>query len=167
MVSALEERKRVLQGIRAVAEVPDAFFVIAGDGPLRVQVDRLAADLLPGRFLRTTFSHKLMPMLYRTSNVFLHMAIEEPFGNVYVEALASGTPIVAHDNENTRWILENHAYLVDTNLQELLVEALTMAMHTSAGNTARGVAFAASRYSWSIVSRKYCEFLSDVLRCAR
>ena len=94
---------------RAVAQVPDAFLVIAGDGPLRGQVDRLAADLLPGRFLRKTFSHELMPMLYRSSNVLLHMATQEPFGNVYIEALASGTPIVAHDDENTRWILEDHA----------------------------------------------------------
>jgi len=48
------------------------------------------------------FSHELMPVLYRNSNVFLYMAIQEPFGNVYIEALASGTPIVAHDDENTR-----------------------------------------------------------------
>jgi glycosyltransferase involved in cell wall biosynthesis len=164
MVSALEEGKRVLQGIRAVAEVPGAFLVIAGDGPLRGQVDRLAADLLLGRFLRTTFSHELMPVLYRSSNVFLHMAIQEPFGNVYIEALASGTPIVAHDDENTRWILEDHAYLIDTNLQALVVEALTKAMHTPASNTAQGVAFAASRYSWSIIAREYCEFFADVLR---
>jgi hypothetical protein len=66
MVSALEEGKRVLQGIRAVAEVPGVFLVIAGDGPLRGQVDRLAAGLLPGRFLRTTFSHELMPVVYRS-----------------------------------------------------------------------------------------------------
>jgi glycosyltransferase involved in cell wall biosynthesis len=164
MVSALEVGKRVLEGIRAIARVPDAFCVIAGDGPLRNQVDSLAADLLPDRFLRKTFPYELMPTLYRSSNVFLHAAMQEPFGNAYIEALASGTPIVAHDDENTRWILEDHAYLVDSNLQPLLVEALTKAMNTPAAKIARGVAFAASRYRWSIVARKYCEFFADVLR---
>jgi glycosyltransferase involved in cell wall biosynthesis len=162
VVSALEEGKRVLQAIRAVADLHDAFLVIAGDGPLRGQVDRLAAELLPGRFLRKRFSHELMPVLYRSSNVLLHTAIKEPFGNIYVEALASGTPIVAHNDENTRWILENHAYLVDTNLQPLLVRTLTQAMQTPAYSTARGVAFA-SRFSWSIVAGRYSEFFAEVL----
>jgi glycosyltransferase involved in cell wall biosynthesis len=167
MVSALEEGKRVLQGIRAVAEVPDAFLVIAGDGPLRGQVDRLAANLLPGRFLRTTFSHELMPVLYRSANVLLHMATQEPFGNVYIEALSSGTPVVAHDDENTRWIFEDHAYLVDTNLQPLLVNTLTKAMRTPTESIAQGVAFATSRYSWNLVARKYSEFFAEVLRRVR
>lgn len=166
MVSALEEGKRVLEGIRAVAAVPNAHCVVAGDGPMRKQVDRLAADLLPGRFLRTTFPHELMPVLYRSANVFLHTAIQEPFGNVYIEALASGTPIVAHDDENTRWILNDYAYLVDTNLQEPLVEALTKAIQAPAGNTAPGAAFAISRYSWSVVAQKYCDFFTEVLRRA-
>jgi glycosyltransferase involved in cell wall biosynthesis len=108
-----------------------------------------------------------MPLLYRSSNVLLHMAIQEPFGNVYIEALTSGTPIVAHDDENTRWILEDHACLVDTNLQPLLVKTLTRAMHTPAENTARGVAFASSRYSWNLVARRYSEFFAEVLRRVR
>jgi glycosyltransferase involved in cell wall biosynthesis len=163
MVSALEEGKRVLQGIRAVAEVSDAFLVIAGDGPLRTQVDRFAAELLPARFLRKIFSHELMPMLYRSSNVLLHTAIQEPFGNVYIEALASGTPIVAHDDETTRWILGDHAYLIDTNSQALLVRALTQAMHTPTDSAARGIAFATSKYSWSVVAKRYSEFFAEVL----
>src|SRR5690606_20246023 len=44
MVSALEPGKRVLEAIRAMARVPDAFLLVAGDGPLREQVDALAAE---------------------------------------------------------------------------------------------------------------------------
>jgi len=163
MVSALEEGKRVLEGMRAVAEIPGAFCVVAGDGPLRNDVDRLAADLLSGRFLRTTFPHELMPALYRSANVFLHTGIRESFGNVYIEALASGTPIVAHDDEVTRWILEDHAYLVDTHSQQLLVEALRNALRASAVSAARRAAFAISRYSWRAVAKKHRDFFTEVL----
>ena len=167
MVSALEDGKRVLQGIRAVADIPNAFLVIAGDGPLRGQVDRLATDLLPGRFLRKTFTYGLMPLLYRSSDVFLHMSTQEPFGNVYIEALSSGVPIVAHDDGNTRWILEDHAFLVDTRVQPLLVTALTSAMRAPDEFVAQGAAFATSRYAWGSVARRYSEFFVEVLyRCA-
>jgi glycosyltransferase involved in cell wall biosynthesis len=163
MASALEEGKRVLAGMRAVAGVPGVFLIVAGDGPLRNEVDRLAADLLPGRFLRTTFPHELMPTLYRSADVLLHTAIREPFGNVYIEALACGTPVVAHDDANTRWILEDHAYLVDTESQHALVEGLMKALHAPAERSEEGAVFAASRYTWRVVARKYCDFFADVL----
>lgn len=167
MVSALEEGKRVFEGIRAVAKVPDTYLVVAGDGPLRDDVDRLAANLLPGRFLRSTFSHELMPVLYRSANVFLHTAIRESFGNVYIEALAAGTPIVAHDDEVTRWILEDKAYLVDTNSELFLVEALKKALRAPADTPTRQAAYASSRYSWSAVAKMYTEFFNDVLHRER
>ena len=107
MVSALDYGKRVVEGLRAVSKIPDLFCVVAGDGPLRNDVDRIATELLPGRFLRRTFPRDLMPLLYRSANVFLHTAIRESFGNVYIEALGSGTPIIAHDDEVARWILED------------------------------------------------------------
>jgi glycosyltransferase involved in cell wall biosynthesis len=55
-----------------------------------------------------------MPALYRAADVFLHMAQEESFGNVYLEAMASGLPVVAHDSARTRWICGEAAFLVDT-----------------------------------------------------
>jgi glycosyltransferase involved in cell wall biosynthesis len=167
MVSALEKSKRVLEGMRAIASVPRAFCVIAGDGPLRNEVDHLGAELLRGRFLRNTFPHELMPVLYRSANVFLHAAVRESFGNVYIEALASGTPVVAHDDEVTRWIFEDYAHLVDTHSQDLLVEALKRALQGPTGNAASGAAFAISRYSWSAVAKQYRNFFVQVLRRAR
>jgi glycosyltransferase involved in cell wall biosynthesis len=162
MVCALEGGKRVLEGMRAVAEVPGAFCVIAGDGPLRNDVERLAADLLPGRFLRTTFPHDVMPALYRSADVFLHTAIRESFGNVYIEALATGVPIVAHDDTVTRWILGDHARLVDTRSPSLLLEALSDALKERKQGAAQRVAFAASRYGWREVARKYSDFFIQV-----
>ena len=128
MVSALEEGKRVLEAMRAMAEVPDAYLVVAGDGHLRDEVDKLAAEMLPGRFFRRTFSHDQMPDVYRSADLFLHTKIQESFGNVYVEALSCGIPIVAHDDEVTRWILGEHAVLVDTEFKEKLAEAIGSAL---------------------------------------
>jgi glycosyltransferase involved in cell wall biosynthesis len=167
MVSALVDSKQVLQGMRAAARLPDAFLVVAGDGPLREDVDRLASQILPGRFLRGTFPHERMPDLYRCADVFLHPAPFESFGNVYVEALATGLPVVGNDNSLTRWILGGHGHLVDGTLDEGLAAALMAALddpHTRAPDRA---AFAQSKYSWKSIAVLYRSFLTDVVRRSR
>src|SRR3546814_17213753 len=93
MVSAFIPTKRVLDGIRAVAQLGDAYLVVAGDGPLRGDGEALAAELLPGRFRRLSLAAADMPALYRSADVFLHMSLLETFGNVFIEAWARGLPI--------------------------------------------------------------------------
>ncbi len=162
MVSALEPGKRVIEAMHAMADVPDAALVVAGDGPLRDQVDRLAAEVLPGRFMRATFRHEEMPDLYRSADVFLHTKIRESFGNVYIEALSCGTPIVAHDDEVTNWILGEHAKLVNTEKQAALTAAIMESLRAQKrGADAAG--WARERYSWDVVAGKYVEFFADVL----
>jgi glycosyltransferase involved in cell wall biosynthesis len=162
MVSALEPGKRVIEAIQAVAAVPDAFLVVAGDGALRDEVDRLAAELLPQRFIRSTFRHEQMPDLYRNADVFLHTKIRESFGNVYVEALSCGTPIVAHDDEVTRWILDDHATLLDTNSEATLTRAIAETLRAPRTGAA-AAEWARSRYSWDVIAGKYVDFFTDVL----
>jgi glycosyltransferase involved in cell wall biosynthesis len=161
MVSALEEGKRVIEAMHAVAEIPDAFLLIAGDGPLRNQVDRLAAEKLPGRFKRATFKQQEMPDLYRSADLFLHTKIIESFGNVYIEALSCGIPMVVHDDQVTRWILGDFAKLIDSTSHEILTSAIAEALRRPhSGESA--AAWARSRYSWEVVAEEYSNFLSSV-----
>jgi glycosyltransferase involved in cell wall biosynthesis len=155
-VSALEENKRVLDGMRAVAALDDVAMVVAGDGPLRSEVDRLAADILPGRFLRLTVDKSRMPELYRCADVFLHTTKAESFGNVYIEALASGLPVVAHDAATTRWILGDQARLVDTEHGEL----------TEEGAAARADQ-ALTRFGWSAIAAQYRSHFESAIAARR
>src|SRR5437667_5774 len=81
---------------RAARNVADAHLIVAGDGEQRAQVDALGRQLLGNRFHRLTLARENMPDLYRAADALLHMSQDEPFGNIYVEALATGLPIVAH-----------------------------------------------------------------------
>ena len=114
MVSALIESKHVAAGIRAVSVLDDAFLLLVGDGPLRMEIDKLANDLLPGRYRRITVPATEMPDLYRSADVLLHMSQTESFGNVYIEAMCSGLPVVAHNTRTTQWIFGEYPGLVDT-----------------------------------------------------
>ena len=98
MASAMISSKDVAGGVRAVAHIPEAFLVIAGDGPERTHVAELAASLLPGRHrLLGSLPRHRMPALFRRADVFLHMSREEPSALVYLEAASSGLPVVVHD----------------------------------------------------------------------
>ena len=164
MVSALIESKRVLQGIRCAAAVDGLHLVIAGDGPLRRQVDALGQELMPGRFQRVRVAGADMPDVYRAADVFLHMSQGEPFGIVYLEALASGLPVVAHDRETTRWIVEEQAVLVNTSDETAVVEGLQRAldMRTDEYVTQRRQ-LVERRFTWRSIAQQYVDFFRQVL----
>ena len=158
MVSALIETKRVEAGIRAVAGVPGAHLVVAGDGPLRKQVEALAAQLLPGRFTRLTVQAERMPALYKSADAFLHMSLFESFGNVFVEAMASGLPIVAHDTPRLRWIVGERDTLCDTEDLAAVTAQLAVALAQGKGAPDPRTAL----FTWSAIARKYHKFALQV-----
>lgn len=158
MVSALIESKRVLDGIRAVARQPGVHLVVAGDGPLRDQVEALAGDLLPGRFTRLTLEAGRMPLLYRAADAFLHMSLLESFGNVFVEALASGLPVIGHDTARLRWIVGEREPLCDTENAEALDAALSTALLKGRGSPDARV----DRFAWSGIAGQYRHFIESL-----
>jgi glycosyltransferase involved in cell wall biosynthesis len=159
MVSALINSKRVLDGIRAVAALPHVHFAVAGDGPLREAVDALATKLLPGRFTHLTLTADQMPGLYRSVDTFLHMSLSESFGNVFVEAMASGLPIVGHNSSRLRWIVGNRDTLCDTETVSEVTEAITRALVIGVGKPDKR----AKDFTWKNIAERYREFAVNLL----
>ena len=160
IVSALIPSKRVIEGIRAASHVEGLFLVVAGDGECRDEVDAEGLRWMPGRFLRMTLPAARMAGLYRCADVVLHMSLEEPFGNVYTEALATGLPIVTHDWEGTRWALEDCGTLVDCENEGAVTEALSRAMRENSAELAqRRRDLVMRRFTWERMGAKYSEFL--------
>jgi glycosyltransferase involved in cell wall biosynthesis len=166
MVSALAATKRVEIGIEAVSQIPDAHLVVAGDGPLRQACDELARRRLPGRFTRLSVAPELMPALYQSADVFLHLSKEESFGNVFVEAMACGLPIVGHDSPRLRWIVGDDEFLLDTSDPAAVARHIGLARQAPAANRQVRVQRAAS-FSWSKIGEYYREFLTEVVAQTR
>lgn len=158
MVSALIASKRVADGIRAVAAVPNTHLVVAGDGTLRAEIDQLATALLPGRFTRLTVSPADMPALYRSANAFLHLSLLESFGNVFVEAMACGLPIIGHDTPRLRWIVGDDEPLLDTQSIPAVAKAIASAL-TSVPTQATIRRERAERFGWDRIGSAYRDFI--------
>ena len=164
MVSALIDTKRVLAGIRSAAKVDGLHLVVAGDGPLRRQVDALGQELMPGRFTRVEVAGKEMPDLYRAADVFLHMSKVEPFGIVYLEALATGLPVVAHDRPITRWIVEDQAVLVDSSDEAAVADGIRHALTLrDPDQVAARRELVQRRFTWRNIAQDYLAFFKQVL----
>lgn len=163
MVSALIDSKRVEDGIRAVAQTSDLSLVVAGDGPLRDRVESLGRELLGERFQRVTLPRQRMPDFYRSAHAFLHMSKDEPSANSYIEALATGLPIVTHDRAVTRWTFDSRASLVNSDNLSAVAAALRGAVADGANGRDARLELVARRYAWSSIARDYARFVSSVV----
>jgi glycosyltransferase involved in cell wall biosynthesis len=161
MVSALITSKNVAEGIAAVAKIPDASLIVAGDGPLRDDLAKLASEILPGRYLQLAVPAAEMPALYRSADVFMHLSTDESFGNVFVEAMASGLPIVAFDTPRTRWIVGDHAFFADA--REALPAAISAALEARAG-AAADMRVRAQAFGWPAIAALYNDFFCELLQ---
>lgn len=92
-VGRLIEEKGVQEILKALARLKDIdyCFSIAGDGPYRKELQKLADELgISGR-VKFLGVRRDVPDLLRQSGIFLHMPVwEEGFGITVVEAMASG-----------------------------------------------------------------------------
>jgi len=77
----------------ARAESPMAHFVAVGDGPQREALERLHPSV---RFVGARHGESLAAC-YASADLFVFPSLTDTFGNVTLEALASGVPVLAFD----------------------------------------------------------------------
>jgi glycosyltransferase involved in cell wall biosynthesis len=91
---------------RVAAEVPDARFVMVGDGELRPDVERaVTKGSLDGRFHMMGWRREI-PDLLRAFDVFLLTSLWEGLPKVVPQAMLSGVPVVATAVDGTREIVD-------------------------------------------------------------
>jgi glycosyltransferase involved in cell wall biosynthesis len=163
MVSALIPSKNVDRAIHAVTRLPDVTLVVAGDGPLRDEIRKLAEEHMPGRYRQLTVPPQDMPALYRSADAFLHLSRDESFGNVFVEAMACGTPVVAYDLPRTRWILGDRGCLASSEAPDALAAELEKAT-SGKSQLAGALVDRASKFDWSAIASQYRDFLGEVMK---
>jgi glycosyltransferase involved in cell wall biosynthesis len=94
----------VLEAYRAMRAIrPETRLVLVGDGPLAAELARTAEGcIVAGRLVNGELSAH-----YASADAFLFPSTTETFGNVTLEAMASGLAIVAYDYAAAREHLEH------------------------------------------------------------
>jgi glycosyltransferase involved in cell wall biosynthesis len=98
-VCRLVEQKGLVYGLRGFAEIaaqiPDAHYVIAGDGPLREELEiEVRALKLAGRVHFLGWRSDA-PVIFAGLDLLLAPSLWEGFGLVFLEAMALGVPVLS------------------------------------------------------------------------
>jgi phosphatidyl-myo-inositol dimannoside synthase len=107
-LAASERYKGHDRVIHAVAELrrahPDIVYVVAGDGDDRLRLEQLACELGVAEQVRFIgyVPDRELPDLYRTADVFIMPSTGEGFGIVFLQALASGIPVIGGESDGSR-----------------------------------------------------------------
>lgn len=90
--------------IRAVALVPRAHLLIAGEGPERERLAALGREVLPGRLMLPGWRQDTAALLAAADALVCSSRIE-PLGNVVIEAWSAGRPVVAAASAGPRELI--------------------------------------------------------------
>lgn len=103
----LHENKAFDVLLQALARIPDAYLWLAGEGPLKADLQKLAEDLGIKPRVRFLGWRDDTAALMATADLFVCPSRHEPLGNVVIEAWSQGLPVVAADSMGPGSLIEN------------------------------------------------------------
>lgn len=165
-VGGLQSRKDPVTAVRALAQVPHELDLVIvgpdrGEGPVvRQAVDELG--LGPRVHLLDYVTRQELLDLYRGAVALVFPSRYEGFGLPVLEAMASGTPVVAAAATSIPEVVGEAGILVPPGDPEALAAGVTDAMASSDALVAAGLARAAE-HTWSVTAARAAAAYEAVL----
>lgn len=152
-VGRLVPYKGVETLVRAAADLVDVPVTVAGDGPLRPRLERLARDLHAPVAFRGFVPDAELPDLYGAAAATALPSAngQEAFGIALVESMATGTPVVASDLPGVRDVAVLAGRVVPANDPRALAEALADVVERPPAPPREVARRVRERYAWERV----------------
>jgi glycosyltransferase involved in cell wall biosynthesis len=172
-IANLQPRKRIDELIVAfdlALQNSDATLTIAGDGPLRRDLERLAAQLQSAS--RIMFAGALSRVgvrdLLQHADLLVSSSRSETFGVTLIEAMACGVPVVATASGGPNEIITSETgILVPVDDRRALIAALRKAIHADAMWDRKAIRdFCVEHYGHNRVAQRWTEIYEAELRLA-
>jgi glycosyltransferase involved in cell wall biosynthesis len=141
-------------------------WVIVGDGPARAKLE----ELLPSAKFTGFLNGAELSRAYASSDLFVFPSTTETFGNVTVEALASGVPALCAASGGALDMVESgvNGVLLNSQSPDTIAQDLALAIDRCVENPLERLAMAraaldtGSRFSWANTARKYEELYTSI-----
>jgi glycosyltransferase involved in cell wall biosynthesis len=141
-IGSLTRTKDPATVIRAMAQIEGATLMLAGDGPLRAELETMASNL--GARSRVAFlgMRRDIPQLIASADLYIQASLDEGFCLAVVEAMCGGLPCIVSGNPGLRETVgEAGLYFEPGNANELAsaIRALSNDPDRRAEMTCRGL----------------------------
>lgn len=154
-VGRLAKEKNTQLLLRAFAAIrdqcPASRLVLVGDGPMRRELERANPDAI----FTGVLAGDALAEAYASADIFLFPSLTETFGNVTLEALASGLIVVAYDTGAAAQHIEHgvSGFLVppDSDSQFVVAAAVAAMRFSELSAMRRSARAAARRAAWPAV----------------
>lgn len=155
----------VTQAFAAIRELhSNARLLFVGDGPLRTQLQRSDATYIFAGMRR----EEDLAAHYASADLFLFPSLTETFGNVTLEALASGLGVVAYDCAAANELIRNgdNGRVVPGNHNDAFIAAaLELARNPAMLATLRERAHTSVRHlDWGHISNQLADILHTTIK---
>ncbi len=154
--------------LEAVSRVPSVYLWIAGEGPLRAELEKKAESLAVKPRTRFLGWRDDTAAILASANIFVCPSRHEPLGNVVIEAWAQGAPVIAADSFGPGTLIEQRetgilvpvddAQTMSRAIRNLLDDDKLRNRIARQGNRAYKKSF-----TEKIVVGQYVDFLKSVL----
>ncbi|HZW95562.1 MAG TPA: glycosyltransferase [Candidatus Eremiobacteraceae bacterium] len=142
-------------------------FLLVGDGPLRSELEREAADLGLQSRVRFLGDRRDIPAILASIDVSVVPSASESLSNVILESMAAGVPVVATAvGGNCELGGDGRVLLVSPNDDEALAAGLERVLADEELRreiSYRARQFAQENFTVERIRKQYCELYSDVL----
>lgn len=154
LIKALPEIKK---------EISDVKLIIVGRGNLPKDIPKSIKNSI---IFKGEISQEMVPVYYRSVNLYCSPAIGgETFGIVLLEAMASGTPVIASDIEGYREVIPTKDMLFSKgNNHELANKIIFLLKNDSIRNKIREIGLNTVRkYDWLSIAKRTEYFYKELL----
>lgn len=171
-VGRLCAQKGIPDFLRAAARVheqmPQVRFLVVGDGPLRGELQALAARLNLDGCVAFTGYRRDVPQILHASDVFATATHWEGFGKVNVEAMAAGKPLVSTGVGPIPEVVGDYrgAILVPPRAPDVFAQALLTILRELPAYTrwaGEGRQLALARFGRDVLARRTAELYECLL----
>ena len=152
-VGALVDLKRQELLIDAVSLLNDVNLILLGAGPLHDKLHEYGKLKLNDRFEIKSVAYEEIYKFYNEADLFSLATKSEPFGIVYLEAMAMNKPIVAPDDASRREIIGNAGLFCNVENALDYANTIQQALNADWGSIPRERAV--SNFDWNIIAEKY------------
>ena len=158
-VGAFVEFKRQKLLIDAVKELNYGRLILLGSGELYDDLQSYGARKLGDRFEIRSVKYEEVLEYYQLATVFSLPSREEPFGIVYLEAMATNLPIVATNDKSREYIIGECGVLCDVENSKDYANSIQKASKMKINGRKR----VEKLFSWDVTVRKYIEVIEEVM----